>query len=418
MAGLGPASDHSGQTGPRDIMLFRLLLWIVCVGRVISDWASVLEDVRTEQAALWKSAENWVATTQGYNAQWSGELGSLKQTCTDAVVESKGHVDTVKKTIANKCPAKCQTDPMTLINWQGSQDYAHLNAQKTQYARETADFEAELHEVETLLERFEPFSKKTNLLHFKAKEEFEKFEDNLSDLEEQTKAALLLRLRSSLKKNVAGKKQKSTPGTGSKPDFETIKTKEIGRIKMMKAACDAMETTYKEMKTVREKIKSRKSGEVARYENTIKKMKEKTKKATEDSNKFADVYGGFQSICQDESNKYVDRASSMGDLEPPELKDKFVAELDRHHMWWKTYCEDMGSVAEMVQGWIASCKTAWRDSTMGAEERILDQKGMVNPANADDFKKATEGMCKTQAEFDNDLADTEKKMQDLSAALP
>jgi len=387
---------------------FRSLVWAIAVSSATSDWASVLEDVRMEQAKLWKEAENWVASTQGYNAQWSSELGSTQQACQDAIVLSKGHESEIKTMIANKCPAKCQVDPNLLIDWQGSQDYAHLNAQKTQYKRETADLEAELHEVQTLVERFEPFMKKTNLLHFKAKEEFEKFEAFLSDLLEKTKGGALLRLRSSLKK-VRSTKQ---------PGLDVIKEKEIGRIKMMKGACAAMEETYKNAKTLREGIASRKQGELDRFESAIKKLEGKTKKATEDINKFSDVYGGFAKICEDESNKYVDRSGDLGSLEPPELKDEFVAELDRHHLWWKTYCGDMQSVAELLQGWIASCKTAWRDSTIGAEERILDVKGTGNPANADDFKKATEGVCKTQAEFDSDLAAAEKKMSDLTAAWP
>lgn len=393
--------------------LFLSLLWAAAVSVATADWASVLEDVRKEQAGLWKNAENWVASAQGYNGQWSGDLSALEAAATEAMVASKGHESAIKKAIANKCPAACQTDPMQLIAWQNSAESAHMNAQKTQYKRETADLEAGLHEVQTLKERFDPFVKKTNILHFKVKEEFEKFEDTLNDILDKTKEASLIHLRSSQgitqKRKMAAIKRRG-------PIVDTIKEKEIGRINMMKAACAAMETTYKEAKTLREGIDSRKQGEKARYESTIKKMEEKTKKATDDSKKLDDVYGGFASICTDESNKYIARSSDLGGLEPPELKEQFVAELDRHHLWWKGYCDDMASVIGLVQGWLTSCKTAWRDSTMGAEERILDVTGMANPANADDFKKATEGVCKTQAEFEADLASVEQKVADLSAA--
>eukprot|EP00746_Dinoflagellata_sp_MGD_P072604 gnl/MRDRNA2_/MRDRNA2_29454_c0_seq1.p1 gnl/MRDRNA2_/MRDRNA2_29454_c0~~gnl/MRDRNA2_/MRDRNA2_29454_c0_seq1.p1 ORF type:complete len:398 (-),score=109.83 gnl/MRDRNA2_/MRDRNA2_29454_c0_seq1:71-1264(-) len=391
---------------------FQWLLWAaVVVSAASSDWEAVLTDVRLEQAALWKEAENWVANTQGYNGKWSAELGDVQKAAQDAVVLSKGHESEIKKTIANKCPAACQTDPMTLITWQGSQDYAHLNAMKTQYKRETADLEAELHEVQTLSERFEPFMKKTNILHYKAKEEFERFEAFLSDLLAKTKDASLLRLRSSLKKTALKTRQ---PG---QDQFKVIKEKEIGRIKMMKAACQSMEKAYTGVKETRDRIDARKSSELARYESAIKKLEDKTKKATADSDKFSDAYGGFQKICQDETSKYVDRSGDLGSLEPADLKDEFVAELDRHHLWWKTYCDDMQGVAELLQGWIASCKTAWRDSTMGAEERILDVTNSKSPTSAEDFKKATEGVCKTQEEFDSDLAAAEKKMADLGSAL-
>jgi len=388
------------------------LLWAALVSVALADWASVLEDVRTEQAGIWKDAENWVASAQGYNGKWSGDLDSLQQTAQEAVTASKSHEADIKKMIANKCPAKCQTDPMMSIAWQDSPDYAHMNALKTQYKRETADLEAELHEVQTLKERFDPFMKKTNILHFKAKEEFEKFEDALNDILDKSKEASLLRLRSTVQKGkVAARKRQTGP-------VDVIKEKEIGRITMMKAACAAMENAYKEAKTLRESIAGRKQGEKERYESTIKKMEEKTKKAEEDGKAFSDTYGGFEKICQDESSKYIARASNLGGLEPPELKEQFVAELDRHHVWWKTYCEDMESVSNLLQGWLANCKTAWRDSTMGAEERILDVNGMGNPAKADDFKKATEGVCKSQAEFEADLANAEQKMTDLASAFP
>lgn len=377
-----------------------------------ADWKTMIEEVRTEQAALWKEAEDWVGSAQGFNAQWSGEIGALEKEAQAAKLKAEGEVKSIKEQMAQHCPVACKTDPIQTMEWQQSAEYAHLFAAQTDSKRGIADFSAELSEAKTLAERFNDFSKRTNVLHFKAKQEFDQFEAFLNDritpkIGEATASLIRLRAKgTSQQKALVTDQDRSSKGGTRKPSKAKL-TKpfeiELHRLKMTKEACKAMQTTYDQLKQIRQKIDSAQTGSINRYKSQIAKYQAKAKKATEDAQKFKDVHGGFAAICQKELATYTTRTQQVGELSPQELADEYGTELDRHHVWWSTYCGDMKSSAEMVEGWLALCQKAWQSGVLGAEERILDVQGTKSKTSADDFTKATEGMCMAQSEFDEKI---------------
>lgn len=406
------------------------LLWVLQLALLAgptqgaaADWKTLLEEVRTEQAAFWNEAENWVASAQGFNAQWSSEIGALEKQAQEAKLKAEGEMKATKEKMAEHCPVSCKMDPIQTMEWQQSAEHAHLFAAQTDAKREIADFSAELDEAKTLAERFDDFSKKTNVLHFKAKEEFDQFEAFLNERvlpKTQEAAASLIRLQSSrdlhtsLRKalvndhDLSSKSAKPSKATLVKPFEIKLRT-----LKMTKAACTAMKTTYDSLKEIRKKIDSSKTASISRQQGAIAKYQAKAKKATEDAQKFKDVYGGFEAICKKELATYTTRTEQVGDLSPKEVADEYGGELDRHHEWWRMYCGNMKSSAGMVNAWLELCQKAWQSGVLGAEERILDVEGSQRKVDAEDFGKATEGMCKDDSEFDEEITEMEGQVQGI-----